>query len=110
MAIDPVWTAYRGYAQSNPERLVNEALAADSRPAAELAWERPASRAHWPLNPPRFGLEHHAITIEDVVNTALPGIPQDDDYRKRVQDRRTYLSGGPADFTATARPSHDGWW
>lgn len=79
--------------QRNEERLVSEALIANSAPAAELKVYAPKPRE---LFPDRFGMGTKPAGIYEVLGT---------DHRN--PDYRAMISGG---FSGTSRPSGTGWW
>ena len=78
--------------QSNQERLVGEALAANTADSNVL---RGMTRR--PLFMPRWGWRQDAITVEEVLGLGrVPGaVP--------LQMQRTYFSGTAADINAGAR-------
>lgn len=78
------------------ERLVGESLEANAAPAEMLRVHRTHSN---PLHPPREGHMRHEPRIEDVLDLTQP------------PDWRIWVTGGPAGFSGTSRPSSgSGWW
>lgn len=99
MALRSVYQAQRPN-QQNRERLVSDALVANAAPAAELRMYQARTTT---LFPPRFGFDKHQLTIDEVISGQYP--------EPSVQaERRVWLSGGPADFSGSSRPSGTGWW
>jgi hypothetical protein len=80
------------------EQEVTEALALHSMPSEgirALQTQRPE------LFPPRLGYPDNQATIQDILGLDLgSNLPE----HKR-QDYRTFISGGPAGFSSTSRPS-----
>lgn len=82
--------------EQNRERLVTDALTANTVPAEQLRVYRAAPRGE--LFPERYGRPHKPPTIEMVLDTIEP------------PEWRTWVTGGPADFSGSARASGSGWW
>jgi hypothetical protein len=82
------------WGNANAERLLSEALQANTAPGALLADSIRPPLPQVQLFPPRFGYRQGELGILDVI------------YMSRYYpDRRDAWTGGPNDYAATARPA-----
>lgn len=78
------------------ERLLHEAMTINTIDAHTIR-AHPSTPAN--LFPPKTGYQNVQPGISDILQT-----------EQRVPNYRAYMSGVPADFEASSRPSGSGWW